>query len=64
MVFTPKGKGIILPKGATALDFAYKIHSWIGKYAVNVFRNNKHELTRLNSKVHEMARIDTNLFHV
>ena len=34
-VFTPKGKGIILPKGATALDFAYKIHSWIGQHAVN-----------------------------
>ena len=33
-VFTPKGKGIILPKGATALDFAYKIHSWIGQHAV------------------------------
>ena len=34
-VFTPKGEGIILPKGATALDFAYKIHSWIGQHAVN-----------------------------
>ena len=33
-VFTPKGKGIILPEGATALDFAYKIHSWIGQHAV------------------------------
>ncbi len=35
LVFTPKGKGIILPKGATALDFAYQIHSWIGQHAVN-----------------------------
>ena len=34
MVFTPKGKGIILPKGATALDFAYEIHSKIGQHAV------------------------------
>ena len=33
-VFTPKGKGIILPKGATALDFAYKIHSKVGRHAV------------------------------
>lgn len=33
-VFTPKGKSIILPKGATALDFAYKIHSKIGQHAV------------------------------
>ena len=33
MVFTPKGRGIILPKGATALDFAYEIHSHIGERA-------------------------------
>lgn len=33
MVFTPKGKGIILPSGATALDFAYEIHSRIGEHA-------------------------------
>ncbi len=30
MVFTPKGRAIILPKGATALDFAFEIHSDIG----------------------------------
>ena len=35
LVSTPKGEVIILPKGATALDFAYKIHSWIGQHAVN-----------------------------
>ena len=33
MVFTPKGKCIILPKGATAIDFAFEIHSNIGKHA-------------------------------
>lgn len=33
MVFTPKGRGIILPKGATALDFAFEIHSRIGEKA-------------------------------
>ena len=41
MVFTPKGKGIILPKGATALDFAYEIHSKIGQYAVYARINGK-----------------------
>ena len=41
MVFTPKGKGIILPKGATALDFAYEIHSKIGKHAVYARINGK-----------------------
>ena len=34
MVFTPKGKESILPKGATALDFAFEIHSEVGKHAV------------------------------
>ena len=33
MVFTPKGKCIILPKGASALDFAFEIHSRIGEHA-------------------------------
>lgn len=33
MVFTPKGKCIILPKGATALDFAFEIHTNIGLHA-------------------------------
>lgn len=33
VVFTPKGNGVILPKGATALDFAFEIHSKIGEHA-------------------------------
>ncbi len=32
-VFTPKGKAVNLPPGATALDFAFKIHSEIGLHA-------------------------------
>jgi GTP pyrophosphokinase len=32
-VFTPKGKVISLPLGATALDFAFKIHTEIGLHA-------------------------------
>lgn len=33
MVFTPKGQGIILPKDATALDFAFELHSELGPKA-------------------------------
>jgi GTP pyrophosphokinase len=32
-VFTPKGKIVTLPMGATALDFAFRIHSEIGLHA-------------------------------
>ncbi|MEY2341254.1 bifunctional (p)ppGpp synthetase/guanosine-3',5'-bis(diphosphate) 3'-pyrophosphohydrolase [Acidithiobacillus sp. IBUN Pt1247-S3] len=33
-VFTPKGKILGLPRGATAIDFAYAVHSDIGNRAV------------------------------
>jgi GTP diphosphokinase / guanosine-3',5'-bis(diphosphate) 3'-diphosphatase len=33
-VFTPKGRIMALPAGATALDFAYAVHSDIGDHAV------------------------------
>ncbi|MEO6189723.1 MAG: RelA/SpoT family protein [Saprospiraceae bacterium] len=40
-VYTPKGDMIVLPKGATALDFAFNIHTDIGLKA-NAFKiNNK-----------------------
>ena len=41
MVFTPKGRGVILPKGATALDFAFEIHSRVGAQAVYARINGK-----------------------
>ncbi|MBR3609393.1 MAG: bifunctional (p)ppGpp synthetase/guanosine-3',5'-bis(diphosphate) 3'-pyrophosphohydrolase, partial [Bacteroidales bacterium] len=41
MVFTPQGEGVILPKGASALDFAYEIHSEVGEHAVYARINGK-----------------------
>lgn len=41
MVFTPKGKVINLPKGATALDFAFEIHSEVGMHAKYARINNQ-----------------------
>ncbi len=35
-VFTPKGQMITLPKGATALDFAFEIHSEIGCHCLGI----------------------------
>lgn len=34
-VFTPKGKILALPRGATVLDFAYAIHTRIGQHATS-----------------------------
>ena len=59
-VFTPKGKGIILPKGATALDFAYKIHSWIGQHAVNARNNGKLMSVKTVLNGGDCVEIDTN----
>lgn len=39
-VFTPKSKIIALPRGATALDFAYTIHTDIGDQAIATRINN------------------------
>ena len=51
VVFTPKGESRKLPFGATALDFAYEIHSKIGNNAIGAKINHKIEplTTQLNS---------------
>lgn len=41
-VFTPKGELKRLPKGATVLDFAFDIHSGVGKKCVGAKVNGKH----------------------
>ncbi len=51
VVFTPKGESRKMPFGATALDFAYDIHSKIGNSAISAKINHKLEpiTTRINS---------------
>lgn len=43
VVFTPKGDSRTLPQGATALDFAYEIHTKIGNSAMGAKINRKIE---------------------
>ncbi|HEV7814693.1 MAG TPA: bifunctional (p)ppGpp synthetase/guanosine-3',5'-bis(diphosphate) 3'-pyrophosphohydrolase, partial [Janthinobacterium sp.] len=49
-VFTPKSKIIALPRGATAIDFAYSIHTGIGDHTVGVTINN--ESAPLRTELH------------
>ena len=51
VVYTPKGSVITLPRGATAFDFAYEIHTDVGNYASEAMINkiSKPLLTQLKS---------------
>ncbi|MEG0808006.1 MAG: RelA/SpoT family protein [Alistipes sp.] len=51
VVFTPRGEARKMPHGATALDFAYDIHSKIGNSAISAKINHKLEsiTTQINS---------------
>ncbi len=55
-VFTPKGKILSLPRGATAVDFAYAVHTDIGNRCVAVKIN--HELVPLRSELKNGDRVE------
>lgn len=60
MVFTPKGMPVNLPKRATALDFAFEIHSHIGEHAHYVRING--QLASIKTELHrgDIVEIVTN----
>ena len=55
-VFTPKGKILALPKGSTAVDFAYAVHTDVGNSCVAVKINN--ELAPLRSEMHNGDNVE------
>lgn len=58
--FTPKGDVFELPKGATPLDFAYKIHTQVGETTVGALVNNT--IAPLDYELHnnDIVKIITN----
>lgn len=55
-VFTPKGKILSLPRGATAVDFAYAVHTDIGNRCVAVKINQ--ELVPLRTELKNGDRVE------
>jgi len=55
-VFTPKGEIKTLPQNATALDFAYEIHSNIGDHCIGAKIN--HRLTPISHKLESGDQIE------
>lgn len=55
-VFTPMGDSKVLPKGATALDFAYNIHTKIGNKAIAAKINLK--LSPLSTVLHNGDQVE------
>ncbi len=58
--FSPKGDIICLPSGATALDFAYAVHSTVGNTCIGVKINDKIKSLRTVIKNGDQIHILTN----
>ncbi len=55
-VFTPKGKVLSFPRGATPIDFAYAVHSDVGRHCVGAKVNGK--LVPLKTLLKSGDRVD------
>jgi len=58
-VFTPKGKIVSMPRGATAVDFAYSIHTDVGNRCVAARINGEIQPLRTELKNGEVVEIVT-----
>ena len=56
MVFTPKGEMVNMPANATALDFAFEIHSQIGRQCIGAKVN--HKLVPLSQRLRNGDQIE------
>lgn len=56
VAFTPKGDAKELPQGATALDFAYAVHTEVGNYAREAYINE--QLAPLNQPLRDGDRVE------
>ena len=59
-VFSPKGDIFELPKGATPIDFAYKVHTKVGETMVGAIVNNNIVPLTYELKNNDIVKINTN----
>jgi guanosine-3',5'-bis(diphosphate) 3'-pyrophosphohydrolase len=56
VVFTPKGELIVLPNGATPVDFAFEIHSEVGLHTIGAKVHGR--IVPLNRKLHSGDQVE------